>query len=263
MTTGAVADTSPTLEHGTSGPSTSIRIGGGFAIAGGVLALAGNALAPRFNQDQDVDVYEAVARSSRLVPANLILITAVVLVAAGLWTVATTMRAGRGAELARLGAGAAVVGGSIAVVELSVETYAYPTARAELPLGRCGGPARRLLGHRVARPSQRGLVLDMDLGLLGTRAAADRGCDGEEPGLRCLDCDHWPRRWCPVLGGRGRRPRTRGPDVACTTVRRRVRARDGLGDRRRDLAASRCTHNRLNLMASRARLTTHRIEGTA
>lgn len=125
MTTGAVADTSPTLEHGTSGPSTSIRIGGGFAIAGGVLALAGNALAPRFNQDQDVDVYEAVARSGRLVPANLILITAVVLVAAGLWTVATTMRAGRGAELARLGAGAAVVGGSIAVVELSVETYAY------------------------------------------------------------------------------------------------------------------------------------------
>ena len=99
--------------------------GSSLAIAGAALALVGNLLAPRFTQDQDVDIYKAVAASDRLTAANLVLVVAFLVATAGIYAVASTMRGGAGNDAAHLGGAVVTIGGAIALAQMGVEAYAY------------------------------------------------------------------------------------------------------------------------------------------
>src|SRR3954454_11365267 len=100
-------------------------LAGRLAVVGGVLALIGNLLHPRFDQDENVDVYRAVAKSSTLVPPNLILILAFLATIVGVASIGASLYAGPGRDLARLGSAAAIVGGTIALANIGIETFAF------------------------------------------------------------------------------------------------------------------------------------------
>jgi hypothetical protein len=97
------------------------RVAGATAIVGGVVALVGNALAPRFNDD-DVIVYRKIAHSTRFTVADVIVLLAVLLITAALVGFA---RSAGSSEFAYYGRLAAVVGGTLALVQTATELYGY------------------------------------------------------------------------------------------------------------------------------------------
>jgi hypothetical protein len=98
------------------------RVGGGAAVVGGVLALVGNLLHPRFGDEEDFEVYRKIAVSDRFVVADFILLLALLLVVAGLVTLARQAGAGPWAEYGRL---VAVIGGTIAIAQFGIEMFAF------------------------------------------------------------------------------------------------------------------------------------------
>src|SRR4051812_12172026 len=106
------------------GMDLSRTLGGRLAVVGGVLAVIGNVIHPRFNGDA-VDTYRDVARSDVLVPANLLLIAALLLTTVGIMVIAWTMLGGPARDLARLGSVAILAGGILGVLQLGVENYAF------------------------------------------------------------------------------------------------------------------------------------------
>lgn len=100
-------------------------VGSAFAVAGGVVALVGNLLAPRFDQADNVQVYRAVAASGRLAPSGLILLLAFVLTTIGLLAIASSLRGGRGNDAAWLGGAAVAAGGVIALAQNNLELFGY------------------------------------------------------------------------------------------------------------------------------------------
>jgi hypothetical protein len=98
-------------------------VGSAFAVVGGGVALVGNLLAPRFDQDDNVQVYSAVAASDRLAPAGLVLALAFVLTTIGVLAIASSLRGGRGNDAAWLGAAAVAAGGVIALAQNSLELF--------------------------------------------------------------------------------------------------------------------------------------------
>ena len=102
---------------------------GMLLVCGGVFALVGNLLHPRFDQDNQVDVYRAVdIKSDRLLLADLVLIVATLLIAAGLLETARLLSLSRPTLAARLGAVVVASGGAIAIVQYVVEGYALRQA---------------------------------------------------------------------------------------------------------------------------------------
>jgi hypothetical protein len=99
--------------------------GSGLAISGAIVALIGNLLAPRFDEDTQSEVYRAVAASDRLVPSFLILILAFLLTTAGVVAIAASMRGGAGNDAAWLGSAAVAAGGAIAIAQLAIATFGY------------------------------------------------------------------------------------------------------------------------------------------
>ena len=100
------------------------RVTGLLAMTGAIVALIGNAIAPRLNGD-DVAVYHRIARSGRFEMAGVIVLVAIVLVIAafaGISRTAPVNVQGQLADYARL---AVVVGGAVAVVQVAVELYGY------------------------------------------------------------------------------------------------------------------------------------------
>jgi hypothetical protein len=98
-------------------------------LAGGVLALIGNLLHPRFYESDQVLIYRSVNLSgSRLIWADVILILAVLLVTAGLIGLSHELATGGAASLSELGRTAAVIGGGVAVVQYAVDAYALRQA---------------------------------------------------------------------------------------------------------------------------------------
>jgi hypothetical protein len=97
------------------------RVAGATAIVGGVVALVGNALGPRFNDD-DVVVYRKIAHSTRFTVSGVIVLVAVLLVTAAMVGFA---RSAGSSEFAYYGRLAAVVGGSLAILQTGAELYGY------------------------------------------------------------------------------------------------------------------------------------------
>lgn len=101
-----------------------IRLGGSAAVAGGLLALAGNLLHPRYN-GSDVDNYRKIADSGRVRIADLLILFALLLVAAGLVGVAKSLRRTRGGPLAYYGRVLALIGATIGVLQTGLETFSF------------------------------------------------------------------------------------------------------------------------------------------
>lgn len=95
-----------------------------LALTGGVVALVGNLLAPRFNGD-DVQVYRKVADSTRFTVSDVIVLAAVLLVTAAFVGISRPGPRALSVELRSLGRLATVAGGTIAVLETGVALYAY------------------------------------------------------------------------------------------------------------------------------------------
>src|SRR3954469_8882015 len=104
--------------------SLSRSTGSALAISGGVVALVGNLMAPRFDQDENVEVFRAIAKSDLLAPSGLVLLVAFLLTTAGIYAVASTMRGTAGDDAAWMGRAAVAAGGTIAVTQVCVETFA-------------------------------------------------------------------------------------------------------------------------------------------
>jgi hypothetical protein len=100
---------------------SSRRITATLAIGGGIIALVGNVLAPRFN-DNDIVVYHKVANSTRFAVAGVIVLVAAMLVTAALVGISRTDRT---SDLAYYGRLASVIGGSIAILQAGLELYGY------------------------------------------------------------------------------------------------------------------------------------------
>jgi hypothetical protein len=98
------------------------RVGGGAAVAGGVLALVGNLAHPRYGDDEDFEIYRKIAVSDRYVVSDYILIVALILVTGGFVAVARRSGDSPWAEYGRL---AALVGGAIAIAEIGLEMFAF------------------------------------------------------------------------------------------------------------------------------------------
>jgi hypothetical protein len=101
-----------------------LRVGGGAAVVGAVLALVGNLLHPRYDAP-DADIYRSIAASDRFRVADFILIAALILLVGGTVAVARSMSGGVGGVLSDYGRLAAVVGGTIAIAGFGVETFAF------------------------------------------------------------------------------------------------------------------------------------------
>jgi hypothetical protein len=97
------------------------RAGGGAAIAGGLLALAGNLMHPRYGDDEDFEIYRKIAVSDRYLVSDYLLIAALILVIAGFVAVARHS----GDSWAGHGRLAALVGGAIAIAQVGLELFAF------------------------------------------------------------------------------------------------------------------------------------------
>ena len=102
-----------------------LRVGAGALLVGGVAAAVGNVLHPRYPNTEDIDVYRRMAASGVWRVSGIVILVALVLLIAGLSSVATSIEASRWGVLARYGRMAAMVGGAIALVANSLDMFAF------------------------------------------------------------------------------------------------------------------------------------------
>lgn len=95
-----------------------------LGLSAGMVALVGNLLAPRFDGD-DGEVYRRLADSTRSQVSNVIVLAAVMLATATFVAFSRVGNGGRGEELRYFGRLAAVIGGTIAILETGIALYAY------------------------------------------------------------------------------------------------------------------------------------------
>ena len=101
------------------------RVVGLTAIAGGVVALVGNLVHPRYSGD-DVDVYRSIASSSLVRTADVFIIFAFILVAAALVGFARIWGSrGRTTLLGYYGSMAAVAGAALGLAGIAIDLFAY------------------------------------------------------------------------------------------------------------------------------------------
>jgi len=96
------------------------RIGSAAALAGGVLALVGNLIHPRYD-GENVDIYSKIAASDRYLVADFVLLVALVLLVAAVVSIARHIGSSPLSDHGRL---FAVIGGTIAITQLGIETFA-------------------------------------------------------------------------------------------------------------------------------------------
>jgi len=96
---------------------------GGLLIAGAVIGLVGNALHPHSADPEAAAVVRAIAASDTWVPIHLTIIAAILLIIGGLVGLARRLDDGPGESLARVGLAAAVVGGAVTFISLSMDGF--------------------------------------------------------------------------------------------------------------------------------------------
>ena len=111
------------------------RFVGTTLVAASVLALAGNLLHPRWSDD-DVTAYGQMARSALMPAADVVLLAAFLLMTVGLVALVDGLRGN--SSLKQTGRLAALIGGSIAIIQTCIELYGlHQEARtfASIPSG--------------------------------------------------------------------------------------------------------------------------------
>ena len=99
------------------------RVGGAAAVLGGVLALVGNVLHPRWTDLDDVELYGKIADNGVWKADHLILVVALVLTVGGTIAIARSLHDGPGDTYARYGLLATAVGGAIALANIGIDGY--------------------------------------------------------------------------------------------------------------------------------------------
>lgn len=99
------------------------RVGAATMVSGALLALAGNLLHPRYGDDPDVVTYRKIAGSDRFRIADVVIVVAIVLVTAGLVSIARSWHEGTAGALGHYGRLAALAGGTLALAQTGLETY--------------------------------------------------------------------------------------------------------------------------------------------
>jgi hypothetical protein len=111
--------------------SDGLRAGALAAIGGGILALYGNLLHPRYSDTDDVKLYGKVANSVLFSVADMLIMLALVLTVVGIVTLARALQAAPHDLLPRYGAASAFVGVGIALAQVGIEVFAFKqSARA-------------------------------------------------------------------------------------------------------------------------------------
>jgi hypothetical protein len=105
-----------------------LRLGGASAVLGGVLALIGNVLHPRWTDLDNAELYRKLADSAVWKVDHLLLMVALLMTTAGTVAIARSLEGGDGDTLARYGRLATVVGGAIALAAVGLDAYAYRAA---------------------------------------------------------------------------------------------------------------------------------------
>lgn len=105
-----------------------LRWGGLAAVVGGVLALVGNVLHPRWTDMDDVERYRELADSGIWKVDHLLLVVALLLTTAGTVAIARSLEGRDGDALAQYGRIATVVGGAISLAAIGLDAYAYRVA---------------------------------------------------------------------------------------------------------------------------------------
>jgi hypothetical protein len=101
-----------------------VRVAGIAAVAGAALALVGNLLHPRYGNDPDFVNYGRIAGSDRLRAADFVLLLAMALIIPGMIGIARWVRSERGDVVSHQARLAATIGGTIALAQLGIETFA-------------------------------------------------------------------------------------------------------------------------------------------
>lgn len=166
-------------------------VGGAVAVAGGVLALVGNLLHPRYN-GENVDIYPRIAASDRYIAADFVLLVALVLLVIAVVSIARRVGSNPLADCGRL---LAVVGGTIAIAQIGIETFAL-RHQAEIF---AGAPPDDRVGSFWAANT----IDHINTGLFNTWTAVFLGLTPILIGVAALRARHFAR-WinvAAVLGG--------------------------------------------------------------
>lgn len=103
------------------------RVSAVAAVSGGVLAVFGNLLHPRYDLDNP-ELYRQVAVSDRFLVADLLILLALFLFVAGLAAVARSLGHGPGSTAAWYARIAVLVGGTMAIAQTALELAAFKPA---------------------------------------------------------------------------------------------------------------------------------------
>lgn len=175
-----------------------VRLGGLAAVVGGVLALVGNVLHPRYDPDlTDDEMLREVADSGIWEIDHLVLVVGLILSILGVVTIARTMHGSRADGLARHGRTAVYVGGAVALVSIGIDAFT----------------TRNIAERYVeAAPEDAGTWLNIALGVgdVGTAVFATwitvlLGVSSLLLGLAAIQSRRYPAwmGWLAVLGGAG------------------------------------------------------------
>lgn len=105
-------------------PARSTKLAGGLFIAGSLLGAVGNALHPHVANPDSAAVIRSIADNGLWVAIHLAIIVAILMVTGGLVGLADQLQGTPGHDLARLGVGAALIGGAVVTVSTSIDGFA-------------------------------------------------------------------------------------------------------------------------------------------
>ena len=175
-----------------------VRLGALAAVVGGVLALVGNVLHPRYDPDlTDEEMLRKVADSGIWQVDHLMLVVGLILSILGVVTIARTMRGGVADGLARHGRTAVYVGGSVALVSIGMDAF---TTREVAERYVAAGPADQATWLNIALG-----VGDVGTAVFATWVAVLLGVSSVLLGLAAIQSGRYPAwtGWLAVLGGAG------------------------------------------------------------
>ena len=173
---------------------TIVRVSAVAAVAGAVLALIGNLIHPRSGDDSDFEVYNRFAHSGSLRAADLILIVALILLTVAVVGIARTLEGTELEVFARIGALFGIVGGTIAIAQLGLESFAYRLQTQVFEGARPADVRSAFWAANAVDHVSSGLFITWTLVFLGIAPFV--------LGLGMARSAQWPT-WIGVLGGLG------------------------------------------------------------
>jgi hypothetical protein len=170
---------------------------GALLIVGSLLGLVGNALHPHVANVDAAAVVRAIGDNGAWVAIHLAIIVAILLIIGGLIGLSDELAGTPGELLARLGLGAALLGGAVVTVSSAIDGFVMKALAISLAGGAGGGPATAL---QIAIAVK---TVDFGIWSIGILAffGATFGCFG----FAILASRRYPARygWVPIVGAAG------------------------------------------------------------